>query len=76
MGDDIVFQEIALDQMSSNDQAKLAADQLGSSIGSDLLDLLVERAEGNPFFAEQILRYLHEQELLALVAEEWQLKSR
>lgn len=73
LGDDIAYQEINLDQMSPIDLATLASVQLGSPIGSDLLELLVERAEGNPFFAEQILRYLQEQDLLRLVEGKWEL---
>jgi predicted ATPase/class 3 adenylate cyclase len=75
LGDNFSYQEIDLSQMSSNDLAMLARNQLGSPISPDLLKLLVERAEGNPFFAEQILRYLQEQALLQLVGEEWALKS-
>jgi len=65
-GDDIAYHEINLDKISPGDQAELAADQLGAPIRAELLDLLVERAEGNPFFTEQILRYLQEKELLLL----------
>ncbi|MGD2077331.1 MAG: AAA family ATPase, partial [Chloroflexota bacterium] len=75
LGEDFAYQEISLDQISPADQALLAANQLGAPVGSDVLQLLVERAEGNPFFTEQILRYLSEQELLHLEAGTWQLKS-
>ncbi|MGD8858052.1 MAG: AAA family ATPase, partial [Chloroflexota bacterium] len=75
LGKDFTFREIRLDQISPADQALLAADQLGAPVGTSLLQLLVERAEGNPFFTEQILRYLQEQALLQLVEGQWQLKS-
>jgi class 3 adenylate cyclase/tetratricopeptide (TPR) repeat protein len=75
LGDDIAFMEINLDQMSSTDQATLASEHLGSPIGSDLLKLLIVRAEGNPFFAEQILRYLQEQDRLHFVEGVWELKG-
>lgn len=76
LGDEIAYEEISLDQISPSDQALLAAEQLGSPIGHDLLELLVERADGNPFFTEQILRYLREQESLSLVEGKWRLKAR
>jgi class 3 adenylate cyclase/tetratricopeptide (TPR) repeat protein len=75
LGKDIAYQEILLDQISPGDQALLAAEQLGAPIGSGLLNLLVERAEGNPFFTEQILRYLKERELLQMEAGRWRLNT-
>ena len=76
LGDGVVYQEINLDQMSPADQASLAANQLGDPVGADLLELLVERAEGNPFFAEQILRYLQEQGLLLFTEAKWRLRAK
>jgi class 3 adenylate cyclase/tetratricopeptide (TPR) repeat protein len=75
LGAGVAYQVISLDQMPASDQALLALDQLGSPAGPALLELLVERAEGNPFFAEQILQYLQEQELLLLEEGEWHLKA-
>ncbi|UCG22953.1 MAG: AAA family ATPase, partial [Chloroflexota bacterium] len=75
LGAEVDYQDITLDQISPADQEQLAADQLGSPIGPDLLELLVERAEGNPFFTEQVLRYLREQELLLLVGGKWHLRA-
>ncbi|MBV5331841.1 hypothetical protein JZU69_05680, partial [bacterium] len=48
----------------------LAQDILSHSIADSLLALLDARADGNPFFAEQILRYLLEQNALTLDADE------
>ncbi len=75
LGTDIDYQEIVLEQISADDQALLAADQLGAPIGPDLLALLDERAEGNPFFTGQILHYLKEQESLLLEDGQWRLKD-
>ena len=68
--------EINLGQMTISDLAMLAAEQLSASIGSQLLELLTRRADGNPFFAEQILRYLQEQHLIVRVDGEWRLQTR
>lgn len=75
LNSDIAYREINLDQMSPADQAELAATRLGSPIGPDLSALLVERAEGNPFFTEQILRYLQEQMMLRLTGGVWHLQA-
>ncbi len=66
---------IELTQMTIRDLAALAVTQLGSPVGNQLLTLLVERADGNPFFAEQILDYLREQNLIEFIAGEWRLQS-
>lgn len=76
LGEGVAYQEITLNHISPADQALLAANQLGAPIETELLALLVDRAEGNPFFTEQILRYLREQELLLLQDDEWHLKTR
>ncbi len=55
-------------------------EQLASLLdGSDppdaLVALVVERAEGNPFFAEEIVNSLLDQELLTVVDDEWTLSA-
>jgi predicted ATPase/class 3 adenylate cyclase len=57
-------QFLTLDRLSTNDLSQLAKYVLGIPISETLLDLLGRRTEGNPFFAEQILRYLLEKKLL------------
>ncbi len=47
-----------LGQLSRESLAGLAAGMLGSPPSESVLDLLEQRAEGNPFFAEQILLHL------------------
>jgi predicted ATPase/class 3 adenylate cyclase len=53
--------------------AALAAAQLGSPASQRLAALLTIHSEGNPFFAEQILRYLKEQNLLVESETGWDL---
>ncbi len=57
---------VQLDKLSPANMARLAEDVLGRPIADPLLALLNDRAEGNPFFAEQILRYLLEQNALTV----------
>jgi class 3 adenylate cyclase/tetratricopeptide (TPR) repeat protein len=67
--------EINLSEMNNGELAQLAEDLLEKSISTDLLALLGQRAEGNPFFAEQILRYLQDENLLLLDQDRWVVQS-
>ncbi|MBK8619658.1 MAG: tetratricopeptide repeat protein [Anaerolineales bacterium] len=67
--DEKVTSGIQLEKLSSANMARLAADIVKYSVADSLLALLEKRADGNPFFAEQILRYLSEQGALALDVE-------
>jgi class 3 adenylate cyclase len=53
--------------------AAKAAAHLGAPAGQSLLEVLEQRAEGNPFFAEQILNYLREAGWLESVDGCWQV---
>ena len=44
--------------------AKLAENILGSPASTDLMRLVLSRSEGNPYFAEQIIRYMQEENQL------------
>jgi len=68
---DLAYQQIHLARLADDQLDRLAQDQLGAAAVPSLLALLAERAEGNPFFAEQILRYLKGQDLLVLTPEGW-----
>jgi class 3 adenylate cyclase/tetratricopeptide (TPR) repeat protein len=56
--------EISLDLLDEAEVAQLGAEVLGQPLGPDLLKLVSERSDRNPFFGEQILRYMAEQNLL------------
>ncbi|MEM7118834.1 MAG: tetratricopeptide repeat protein [Chloroflexota bacterium] len=51
----------------------LASSHLDGPLTPALIELLTERAEGNPFFAEQLLLYLQEQDLLVVDQDGWRL---
>ena len=53
----------------------LAAAQLRGTPAPALVNLLLERAEGNPFFAEQLLHYLQDQGWLVQGVDGWQLRT-
>jgi predicted ATPase len=51
---------INLGGLSHENLAALAQEILGAPISTSLQEILNERTDGNPFFIEQILRYLME----------------
>ncbi len=53
--------------------AALGRERLDGALADPLLDLLLARAEGNPFFAEQILLYLRERQQLVEHDNIWDL---
>ena len=62
--DGLVDRDIELTALSDAAVAAFCEDFLAGPADTSLTKLVNERAEGNPFFVEQILRYLQEQELL------------
>jgi len=61
---DVPQQTIALHSLSATEVAHLASTRLGTVISTDLTRLLMARTDGNPFFVEQLVIYLQEQQLL------------
>lgn len=70
---DLIDAHIDLRAVSSEAMAHLIEINLGAAPATDLVDLLVERSEGNPYFAEQILRYLQEENLIETSESGWRL---
>lgn len=71
--DGFEFQQIDLGRLSQVELGKLTADQLGGPAADSLLELLYQRAEGNPFFFEQVLNYLREENLLVRSDQGWEV---
>lgn len=69
MMDEVAMYGIRLGKLSSASMRAFAREMLGAPIDPSLEKILDERADGNPFFAEQILRYLQEQDLVAFNAK-------
>ncbi len=70
---DLIDARIDLRAISPEAMAHLIEISLGGAPAPDLVDLLVERSEGNPYFAEQILRYLQEETLIETSQAGWRL---
>ncbi len=68
---DLVDAEIELTGVSSDDLSHLAEIVLGGPASPDLVELTITRSEGNPYFAEQIIRYLQEENLLEMSISGW-----
>ena len=64
LGKDLIDARIDLRGLTSEAIRDLIEARLGGAPAPDLVDVLVNRSEGNPYFAEQILRYLQEENLL------------
>jgi class 3 adenylate cyclase/tetratricopeptide (TPR) repeat protein len=56
--------ELDLGQLSDSDLRRMAEKKLGGPIAEPLLDLLKRTTNGNPFYAEQMIGYLEESNLL------------
>ena len=69
-------QQIDLSKLSRKALAALAEHQLGEPAGESLMDLLAKQAEGNPFFAEQTLRYLKENGRLVRDEGGWKVETQ
>jgi class 3 adenylate cyclase/tetratricopeptide (TPR) repeat protein len=70
-----IFFDLTLAGLPRNHLNTLAAQLLQSPPSEDLLNLLEQRAEGNPFYAEQILRFMIDGDLLVLDQGVWQIRA-
>lgn len=68
----LVDDSIELSALSKQAMSNLAEIHLGGAASPELIHLLHERSEGNPYFAEQILVYLQEERLLEMGEGGWQ----
>ncbi len=65
--------EIGLSNLTDNDLHEMVRTVLKGDLDEALLELVHQRAEGNPFFVEQIVRYLLEENLVRFDGERWHL---
>jgi predicted ATPase/class 3 adenylate cyclase len=69
----MAYQEMTLSGIAENDLFQLVEQILGGQPSEQLIKLLASRTEGNPFFAEQIARYLMEEGRLEQGPQGWQV---
>ncbi|NWG34707.1 MAG: tetratricopeptide repeat protein [Chloroflexi bacterium] len=75
-GDDLSDLTIELQGISEDDIAHLVEIVLGGPASPVLIELVASRSEGNPYFAEQIIRYLQQEQLLEMSNAGWQQARR
>jgi predicted ATPase/class 3 adenylate cyclase len=74
--DNLIDHELDIGSLTDEAVSSIAEDLLSGPPASALTELVNERAEGNPFFVEQVVRYLFEQDLLERgPAGEWMVKQ-
>ncbi len=69
--EDIPNRQIYLDRLNSDSLASLAVATLGGQADESLMHLLDEQGEGNPFFTEQLIHYLKDENLLIIQDNTW-----
>ena len=67
----LVDKQIGLEGLSLEAVARLIEIQLGGVPAVELVKMVTRRAEGNPYFVEQIIRYLQEENLIEMSAKGW-----
>ncbi len=74
--DGIEFQELRIGELPQDSLKTIAEQILESPVSEQLLDLLHERSDGNPFFAEQIIYYLQDEGKLGKENGEWVIRDQ
>ncbi len=64
---------LELDALSSDDAVQLLDELLGGTLPAGLREVVVQRAEGNPFFVEELLGTLIDRQLLERQNGSWRL---
>ena len=64
LGNQSFYQRLTLDQLSTDECGSVAACALGAALPQDLRRLIIGKAEGNPFFVEEVARSLLESGVL------------
>jgi predicted ATPase/class 3 adenylate cyclase len=73
---DLPYQRLELGRLAHRELEQLAQEVLGGPLEGTLAALLDQQAEGNPFFAEQILFFLREQGGLVEQGGYWRLAKK
>lgn len=73
---DVIDERVDLRGLTRDAIAQLAENLLGGSASPELVTLLWSRSEGNPYFAEQITRYLQDDGFLETSGHGWALIRR
>lgn len=69
-----LFTPIVLGALAESEVALLAAQALGAAVEPEICRLLALHSEGNPFFAEELLRAWQEREVVVFEQQRWALR--
>ena len=72
----ILYYEVDLNILQPNVLRNLAISRLGGALSDDFFELFERLTNGNPFYAEQILEYFSESDLLKKSGNKWVLKDQ
>ena len=72
----IAASEINLNVFTKQQLAHFTSDKLHAPAHADLLETLWRTSNGNPFYAEQILDYFSENNILQLIDNEWVIRNK
>jgi tetratricopeptide (TPR) repeat protein len=72
-GSRLAGETVALDALSPDESARMLDELLGGVLPVGLRDIVIERAEGNPFFVEEVLGALIDLGLLSRDDDGWHL---
>lgn len=75
LAETFAYQELELASLPREAVVQIAEANLEGRVAPPLLSLLLERSQGNPFFAEQIGRHLQEEGLLERGHAGWQVRA-
>ena len=68
-------EEIFLTELTDTDLVSMAEHLIDGRVSPSLMEILKKRTEGNPFFIEQIIRYLQEEAKLEKGPSGWQVSG-
>ncbi len=72
----IVDEQLHLGGLPREAVARLVEVLLGGMPATDLVNLVSDRAEGNPYFVEQITRYLQDENMIEMSGQGWRQVGR
>jgi serine/threonine protein kinase/tetratricopeptide (TPR) repeat protein len=70
-----LFHNLPLKRLEEPDVAHMIAHTLGQGLSGQVAGLVYQKTEGNPFFVEEVARYLTESGAVTLGARGWELKE-
>ncbi len=71
-----LLQPIPLKRMSLNDVSEMISQILGQDdVSTEFCELVYEKTRGNPFFVEEVIRSLREEEVIYRVKNRWKIKQ-